>query len=253
MIELAAPPARVAIDPERGGRLASFQLHGHELLVTQDQAPHDPMGWGSYPMIPYAGRVRRGRFEFLEGNYQLPVNMSPHAIHGSCFTRPWWVEADGALSTELGDSWPFGGYALQRFDLTNTSLTCTIEVHNDLRSMPAMAGWHPWFRRPVALTFAARAMYVRDPEGIPTGVTVPPSSGPWDDCFTDLVAPPKLTWRVGPSVTLTSSCDHWVVYDEPRHAVCVEPQSGPPDAFNIRPHLVEPGHPLVATMTWSWA
>jgi aldose 1-epimerase len=252
VIELAAPPVRVTIDPAAGGRLASFQLQGYELLVTKDQTDGNPFQWGSYPMVPYAGRVRRGRFEFLEGNYQLPIAMPPHAIHGTVYNRPWWVEADGTLSIELGDSWPFGGYAIQRFDLTNKSFTCTIEVHNDHRSMPAMAGWHPWFRRPVALMFAARTMYVRDADGIPTGQTVPTPPGPWDDCFTDLIAPPKLTWRAGPALTLTSSCDHWVVYDEPRHAVCVEPQTAPPDVFNRTPTLVEPGHPLIATMTFTW-
>jgi aldose 1-epimerase len=67
--------------------------------------------------------------------------------------------------------------------------------------------------------------------------------------------PPKLVWPDG-DVTLevSSSCDHWVVYTEPPHAVCVEPQSGPPDAFNLGRGfvVVEPGAPLVHTMTWRW-
>jgi aldose 1-epimerase len=29
-----------------------------------------------------------------------------------------------------------------------------------------------------------------------------------------------------------------VVYDEPGHAVCVEPQSGPPDGPNLEPVMV---------------
>jgi len=32
----------------------------------------------------------------------------------------------------------------------------------------------------------------------------------------------------------------------------VEPQTGPPDALNIRPVVVEPGRPLTATMEWRW-
>jgi aldose 1-epimerase len=252
MIELASPPARITIDPAAGGRVAAFQLHGRDLIVTKDRTSGDPMQWGSYPMVPYAGRVRRGRFEFLEGNYQLPINMSPHAIHGTGYNRPWWIENDGSLSIELGDSWPFGGYAIQRFELTRSQFTCTLEVHNDHRAMPAMVGWHPWFRRPVALSFAAGKMYLRDHEGIPTGHTVPPPAGPWDDCFTDVQAPPRLSWPAGPTLTLTSTCDHWVIYDQPSHALCVEPQSGPPDSFTIAPRFTEPGHPIIETMTWSW-
>jgi galactose mutarotase-like enzyme len=45
-----------------------------------------------------------------------------------------------------------------------------------------------------------------------------------------------------------------VVFTEPPHAVCVEPQCGPPDAFNLGHGfvVVEPGEPLVHTMTWRW-
>jgi aldose 1-epimerase len=27
----------------------------------------------------------------------------------------------------------------------------------------------------------------------------------------------------------------------PAHGTCIEPQSAPPDAFNLRPHRIEPG------------
>lgn len=248
-MELSASAVRVSIDTKAGGRIASINLRGHELLVTESK---DPMGWGSYPMIPWAGRIRKGRFTFRGGEYQLPINMAPHSIHGTCFTRPWDVNEDGTLGIELGGSWPFGGSAIQRFDLTSDRLICTIEIHNDIRSMPASVGWHPWFRRPVSLSFAASKMYVRDDDYIPSGELITPPSGPWDDCFTGVLAPPKLSWPGGPTVTLTSSCDHWVVYDQPAHAVCVEPQTGPPDAFNLAPEIVEPGKPLIASMTYTW-
>jgi aldose 1-epimerase len=44
-----------------------------------------------------------------------------------------------------------------------------------------------------------------------------------------------------------------VVYDEPAHATCVEPQSGPPDAFNLgRARDLEPGASLSARFLWEW-
>jgi galactose mutarotase-like enzyme len=43
-----------------------------------------------------------------------------------------------------------------------------------------------------------------------------------------------------------------VALDEPEHAICVEPQSHPPDAFNLGPAVARPGKPVVATATWSW-
>ena len=52
---------------------------------------------------------------------------------------------------------------------------------------------------------------------------------------------------------MSSSCDHWVVYDEPEHAVCIEPQSGPPDAFNLGgSEVASPDHPVVHQMTLRW-
>ena len=37
-------------------------IDGHEVLVGDDDTS-DPMRWGCYPMVPWAGRVAYGRFE----------------------------------------------------------------------------------------------------------------------------------------------------------------------------------------------
>jgi aldose 1-epimerase len=61
-----------------------------------------------------------------------------------------------------------------------------------------------------------------------------------------------LTW---PEVALelTCDCDHWVVFDELPGLLCVEPQSGPPDAFNIGGATVlEPGEMLQRQLTFHW-
>ena len=60
-MELIGPSSRAVIDPEHGGRLASFQIEGNELLVHTGTSEFD---WGCYPMVPWAGRVRKGRFEW---------------------------------------------------------------------------------------------------------------------------------------------------------------------------------------------
>jgi aldose 1-epimerase len=253
VIEREAPGVRLVLAPEHGGRIAQLTVHGHDLLVGPSHGEQHPMLWGSFPMVPWAGRVRHGRFRFGGRTYELPIDLPPHAIHGTTYLLPWAVEPDGTLATELGQAWPLGGHARQRFELTATQLTCSIEVHAGDRAMPAQAGWHPWFGRPCRLLFAANAMYALDDECIPTGqlTAVPP--GPWDNCFTKLLGPPQLAFPGGPTLTVTSSCTDWVVYDRPEHAICVEPQTGPPDAFNHAPQVVEPGAPLVGTMTWRWA
>ncbi len=50
-----------------------------------------------------------------------------------------------------------------------------------------------------------------------------------------------------------TSREEWVVvYDEQAEAVCVEPQTGPPDGLNTHPRLVTPLEPLEASTTWTW-
>jgi aldose 1-epimerase len=248
VLELACGDVRVDVSPDDGGRLASVVVGGRELLVTEGDGP---MMWGAFPMVPWAGRIRRGHFTFAGREYEVPVNLGPHALHGVGFDRPWSVLDSASIRIDFDERWPFGGHAIQRFHLDEAGFTCTMEVHAG-QPMPVQAGWHPWFRRPVDLHFDAKAMYVRDDDGIPTGELVPPPPGPWDDCFTDVAAPPRLAFTDGPTVIVSSSCDHWVVYSEPTNALCVEPQSGPPDAFNLAPHVIGPDEPLVVTMTWRW-
>jgi aldose 1-epimerase len=194
--------------------------------------------------------------------------MPPHAIHGTVFDRPWDIVDDRTITTELGPSWPFAGRAVQHFELDAGRFTSRLELHAD-EPMPASIGWHPWFRRepppapgwgvtgpapgPLELDFEARAMYYRDPSGIATTrLVAPPPAGPWDDCFIDLARPPVLRWPGYLELTIESDCPTWVVYTVPVDALCVEPQSAPPDALNTGATIVEPGRPLIAEMVWTW-
>jgi galactose mutarotase-like enzyme len=126
-------------------------------------------------------------------------------------------------------------------------------------SFPVSLGWHPWFRRklecgaPAVLYFRADQVYENDADRIPNGTLARPGPGPWDACFTKLDAPPRLIWPGALSLTLDSDLDHWVMYDEPAHAICVEPMSGAPDARNQAPLIVEPGRPLTGTFRLSWS
>ncbi len=253
---LEAGDARVTLEPESGGRIASLRVAGHELLVPR--CP-DPRQWGCYPMAPWAGRVRRGRFRFGGVEYALPIGAPPHAIHGTVLDRAWRDDGDGAFSIDLGPAWPWPGRALQRFALGPDGLDLRLEVCAEETPFPASIGWHPWFVRklergdPLELAFQAGAMYARDAEGIPDGERVAPPPGPWDDCFTDLAASPRLRWPGALDLVFTASCRHWVVYDRPAHALCLEPQTGPPDALNLAPRVVTPDDPLVLTARLSWA
>jgi len=253
---LEAGDARVVIRPDEGGRVGSLLVDGREVLWTSD--PQGLIHWGSYPMAPWAGRVRNGRFSFDRHAYELPLGLPPHAIHGVVYDRPWHVLGPDSIGIELDERWPFRGRAQQRFELDEDTLVMRLILEGD-EPMPATVGWHPWFRRslgegiaPVRIDFEAGAMLVRDGEGIATSQRVPPTPGPWDDAFTDVPEPPVLAWGDTLRLEVSSTCSWWVVYTEPEHAVCVEPQSGPPDALNGVPDIVDPGTPLVHEMRWRW-
>jgi aldose 1-epimerase len=255
-LELAAPGVSAVVDLVAGGRLASLVVDGRELLKT---AGDGPIAWGSFPMVPFAGRLRDGLLTFEGVEHRLPVGLPPHAIHGTVLERHWDLIGEATIGTDLGPDWPFRGRAIQRFELGSGSLTCRLELHADV-PMPASIGWHPWFvRRPAGLDseleleLDAGALYQRDAAEIATRTMVsPPPPGPWDDCFTDLRRPPVLRWPGFLELTIESACPDWVVYTEPVDALCVEPQTAPPDALNIDRAVVEPGRPLVAEMTWRW-
>lgn len=253
VLEAGDAVARVDL---QGGRLASMKVGDLELLVTLgDKATR----WGSFPMIPWCGRLQHGRLAFGGATRSFPLSKPPHAIHGLTHEQAWEQVDDVTIRTDLVDPWPYGGYALQRFELTETSLTTSVEIHATGIAFPAMAGWHPWFRRTLErggeaeLSFEAGASYVTDDEMIPTGEVVPPPPGPWDTCFTRMTTPPTIRWPGALTLDVTSTFDHWVIFTEPDTSFCIEPQSGPPNEPNgTHPRIVEPDRPLRGSMTWAW-
>jgi len=262
-VVLTRDEATLTVDPSAGGRIASLVLRGREVLVTDGASP---LWWGCYPMVPFAGRIRDGRFLFRGRAYQLPLTMPPNAIHGTVFDRAWQVTFRGEdrveLEAELGPDWPFRGRVTQAIVLVPGGLEATLTVEAT-DAMPVVLGWHPWFRREVdgiaaELDFEAHAMYARDSSGLPTGATIPPTPRPWDDAFTDIVIPPRLTWPGVLRLDLRSTAPFWVVFDERDDAICVEPQTAPPDAFNLAavvgvdPPVAAPRRPASIAMAWRW-
>ncbi len=259
-IELVTGDAVATLDGRAGGRLTSLRVGDLELLPLDGGSP---LLGRCFPMVPWAGRIRHGRFSFQGVDVELPLNLAPHAIHGTGFDSVW-EEVDGRrLRFEFEPPWPYAGTVEQWAELETDQLTLHMAVMAR-EAMPITAGWHPWFprrrKRPgaaaaseVELHFSASRMYELDDESIPTGRLVPPPPGPWDNCFVDLEAPPRLLWPEVVELELTSSCDHWVVYDRPEDTVCVEPQSGPPDAFNRQPTVLAAGDRLELDFTMRWS
>lgn len=267
-MRLESGPAALTVDLAIGGRIASLTIDGREVLVTTGWGP---FAWGSFPMIPFAGRLRDGAFTFRDRAHALPLNDPPNAIHGLLAERPWSpAPGDGpnAIACDLAPPWPFRGRAVQSFALADDRLTVEMALEA-AEPQPAVIGWHPWFRRRLEPATGADAggraehggavveiepgrMYRRGPDRLPTGALVPPGSHPWDDCVVDLARPPVVRWPGALAIEISGTASHWVVYEESPDGVCVEPQTGPPDGLTIEPRVVEPGAPLRLAMTWRW-
>lgn len=263
-VKLSSGHASAVVDLDAGGRLASLEVFGEELLIDAPRpGPDTPVGmtWGSFPMAPWAGRTRDGRFAFDGVEHRLEPNLGPHAAHGVVFDRPWREAEDGWIERAIGgggDGWPFPGRVRQRFTLGENRLHLELEVHTDGEPMPACCGWHPWLRRqldhggPAELRFDGGSMLRRDDRGIATDELVPPGNGPWDDCFVGIEGPIVVAWPGALTLEVTSPCAYVVIFDQQEEALCVEPQTHPPDALTSGPAVVRPGEPLHAEATLSW-
>ena len=256
LVEISSGRLKLEIAPQAGGRIAQIFRDGIEQLVGYGGAHTTMIGWGCYPTLPWAGRIRDGRFRFEAQDFQLPLNMGAHAIHGVGFAMPWQVDSQQADVLELSLAlpqdarWPFGGIAYQRMELMEDRLELRLSLHAGEMAMPAVIGWHPWFLKPERMQFSPEGIYPRDAAGISTLPVVSPTPGPWDDCFINTEA--VTLERPGQRVRLSSDCTHWVVYDQAAYATCVEPQSGPPDAFNIEPQVLPPGGMLSRWFRMQW-
>ncbi|HEY2916117.1 MAG TPA: hypothetical protein VGI98_02775 [Candidatus Limnocylindrales bacterium] len=282
-VELSTDEARAIIDVERGGRLASLEIRGRQVLVGPPDRSDRSITWGSFLMAPWPGRLAEGRLRWAGETLQLQRNHGRHAIHGSVFDRGWRLDAVTLVACQLSVSldrarWPFGGTVRQVLSLAPGRLSMSAEIAADA-PMPAALGWHPWFRRSIGqgrdpevrLQVLAAGILERRAM-IPTGRVITPagtadlSGGPrlgrrrLDDVYVGVRRPPVLSW---PGLRLTFELGpalQAVTVYTPAQAICVEPQTAWPNALGLDwpeaeragAAMVEPGRPLRAAWTLRW-
>jgi galactose mutarotase-like enzyme len=279
VVALEAGGDRCVVDPAAGGRLASLVAGGRERLLGRE-AGHDGavppvMGWGSFLMAPWVGRLDHGRLPWQGRTYELPPDFGPHALHGTVKDRAWEVEAEGrgsvTLTCPLEDPWPFGGLVRQTVTLTPGRLDLVAEVEAGAEPMPAGIGWHPWFARPADGDVAVPLAVTDDL--IPTGAVNAldrvtdlrhgPALGArlLDHVYVGVgdsarIAWPDLRLRQEWEAPVNSACVH-----SPPRGFCVEPQTQWPNAAALAAGgahgtgqaTAAPGVPLRARTTWTWS
>lgn len=237
MLKIVGDQIELLIDMKHGSRIKSLLFAEMEFAVPFRP---NPMDWGWYGMVPWAGRIRDGLIKDNSGKaYQLPTDLDPpHAEHGFGFVSEWTQTDEN--STELHLPFPFvGAIASQSFHVIKNTLVWNLEYEPNGCELPAWVGFHPWFPMhlsrggPARLDFQAQTMLVKGQDIIPTGEYSAPSAPPWNDTFTGLAGAPTVTWQGAAGIRIEADVPWWVVYSEDSEGICVEPQTAPPDANNL--------------------
>lgn len=260
--EIAAGRQRIAFDTGLGGRASSWTVQradgsSLQLLTRHSDADIDH---GMYVMAPWAGRIRGNAV----GAHLLAANFGPWAIHGTVPWRPVEVSArsDDAITFEqdlLG--WPFDGAVQMQWALDEAGLATVIRVRARGTSFPAAVGWHPWFPRVIEgvaaqVELPATTQLVRGDDALPTGEEVPFTAawGTYDDAFRVPDGRASITWPGIVRVEVSSSAAWFVLFDRLPDALCIEPQSGPPDGLRstafAEPTIVSAERPLELRARW---
>lgn len=251
------------IDPARGARLTSLQIYGDEVIGGAPiLAPNNP-DWfdGCFPMAPFACNVKAGRVAFGDESFQLPRNSGSHAAHGVVDNTPWRVTDTTSstlnVTTAMTEAWPFGGWATQRIELSESELELTLTCGNDNRSMPVALGYHPWFRPVVDgananVDFRPAGRYSETESGMFGTLVSDLGRRPWDDPFLHH-DPIGVRWgRL--RLELSSSASTWMYYERQPEGFCIEPLTAPPDGLEPgRAIIVRPGRPASLQFKIAWS
>ena len=264
VITLSVGSMSVVVDPSDGGRAVSWTVAGRELLMHHGD---DPIEHGMYPMAPWAGRIRGNTVPTGSGTHPLPETYGPWALHGTVVTKPMQVvsltitddRADLELVSDSHPEWPWPMVVRTRWTLHGQALTTQIEVEASGEPFPAVVGWHPWFAKMldgVAAQWQAEidGMLVRDGSALPAAYAADVTPGPHDDAFSVPSGECRVTWPGVLTLQIVADSGWYVVFDELPDALCVEPQTGPPDGLVDHEwspvQVASPGRPVRQTVSW---
>ena len=264
VISISAGALHLDIAPAIGGSVARFYSKEKNQIVEwmrpasrEGLAEGNPQMMASFPLVPFSGRVRDGRFVFGGRHISLPRNFgnSPHAIHGNAWKLPWKITAHDAASAsivlehERGD-WPFAYRAEQHFALTPRSLEVELIVSNtDSAAMPLGIGLHPYFPYTEGMTLQAEVTQMWEAEkDMPVRLTrddtveslargLKMASITLDNNFIGWKHEATIRWpETGRRLRMTaeSPFSYLVVFTPPsREFLCVEPVSNTVDWMNL--------------------
>ncbi|HEV7614089.1 MAG TPA: hypothetical protein VGO37_19590 [Steroidobacteraceae bacterium] len=182
----------VGIAPECGGALTRFEVRRQGMAVAvlrpaiaPEAGSHCALGASSFPLIPYGGRLRQGRFEFDGRRYQFPLNALPerHSSHGDGWIRPWTLDhlgrRDAVMSLEADEAAPFQYRCTQTIAIADDRVSIELSARNlSSQRIPMGFGLHPYFanRSDARLKAALPVRWLWDEELMPVRPEVNPDA-----------------------------------------------------------------------------
>ncbi len=262
--------ARAEVVPAWGGSVLALEIGGGPVLEPApfEEIARKPTSYGIPILFPFPNRIRDGRFSF-EGR---ELKLDPPR-HGLVRDKPWRVSDSGASETEawvtlridardhaeaILAQFPFPFELDVTYRIRARALEIDVVARNvGSRAMPAGFGIHPYFHAPVDGDVSVPASELWElSDSLPTGRIVAVDDGrdlrqpraiaglALDDLYTGVACGADGLARcaiLDPGASRRTliefdprSLPEVVVYTPPsRHAICVEPQSCPTDAFNL--------------------
>ena len=251
-----------------GGMLTGLTFRGTPVLRSMASGSTDPLDSACFPEIPYANRIRGGRFTWQEADVQLPHNVPPESssLHGLGWQSEWAIESHREFKCALEHyhvgigpapfgpeitTWPWAYQAEQRVRLGPKGCAISLGITNRSNvPMPTGLGLHPTFRRrpETRVQFGSGGMILTDNALIPVG-TIASSDhfADWargttlpdytiDHCFMKWDGLARIEDDLG-SITITARGAPFLHVYAPADgsALCLEPVSHMPDALNQDP------------------
>lgn len=269
MVSLAAGD-RLSIEiSEVGAYLKSVKFEGRDVMKISTDGVETHGGCAH--LIPFANRVRNGKFSFLGKEYFLRDDSPPNAIHGFIRRLNFDVRARGntaeCTTTLKGDGFPWV-YAIGiRYTITQEGISIDYEVTNMSQAHgPLMIGAHPYFLFNGKWEAASRGFHelVCTDGYFPTGRMLDsvnllkPREGGYD---TPYLVEGTLSLDLG-DIRLelgNRGMPYFMFYDgkySGGKSIAVEPMTGAPDCFNNGIGLVQlaPGRGFTCgfSMGFSW-
>lgn len=157
LVELAAGALRIELSPSVGGSISAFEWTGdgplRPILRKCNSRPANALDAASFPLVPFANRIRGGRFAFRGREVRLARNMAgdPSPIHGQGWQNAWTVDSATDSTATLSfrhaaGEWPWAYEARQEFELDEVGLSLSLTCRNESDvPMPCGLGQHPYF------------------------------------------------------------------------------------------------------------